>query len=540
VRRPPLDLALPAAIAVGLVAVLALAPAPAPGGRGGRLVPGLRADDLAELAIATAAGPRVLIRFAGRDAASLVEPFAAPLDPDAARALGDTLEYLASRRSVARGPEHGLDPPRARVRIVRRGGPPVELAIGGDAEGLARIWVATGGDPRAHLVDRDAIATLMRGPDELRARRPFAARAEAVTLRVGDAVLDVDRDGVALDGRRLPIAPDARAALDADLRAVRLERFGPAAAPGDAVVAIARGPAARVTAGGPCPDDAALVAATTSLGDGCVAPAAIAALEAWGRAPWRLIDRAPFGIAPARVASLDARLDGRAARGTRAEGAGEAIRAWLDALAAAVGEPVALADATPAGAIAIEGEGADGRPRREVAALLRARDGGLLLRRGDEGFGFRLAVGFAERVNPVALRPLALLEREPSDVRAIALRRGAREVGGATRGATLEAWTVRGALRAEDAAPIAEALARLRAVAWLDRPASLRDGFDGRALHVELEPGGPGGVHVLELGAARADGGCLARLDRATAIVVLDPARCATLVASFGNRSANE
>jgi hypothetical protein len=525
-----LDVAIPAAIGGALA--LALVAWPAGGDRAttdDRLLGDVDVGTLRALRIAPVGGPAIEVAWpdGGGGPAALTAPIAAPVDDVAARELVGTLEYLRAVRREPRAAAHGLAAPRARL-TARFGARAVELVVGAEVPGQDRAWLGVGAGSPAYLVDGFQIRALLASVEELRARRPLAGLPlDALRIAAPGAALELRGDDVVLDGVARPIDPAARAELRGALEAVELVRFDAPAPGGSETLSVTAGgtsPALRAFAA--CDAPPATTWVESRIGAGCVADGSLAALAGWARAPWRVVRRSPFTLDPDRLTAAAFTLDGVRTAATVEPRTREPIGQFAVAMATRIGAPVPLADAPEVGAVELDGDG-----RVESAALFRLPDGGLAFGRAGDATGFRLEPAAAALLAPMSLRPLDLIEREPTDVVAIELSRRGRVVGALRRGELLEEWIATGNAEDLDGGAAAVALARLRAAAWVAPVATPAHGFAGDRLELELpaEDAGPPARLGVELGADAPEGGCYGRLLGAPEVFRLDATRCSTL-----------
>ncbi|WP_428266218.1 DUF4340 domain-containing protein [Haliangium sp.] len=549
-----------------------------------------------------------------------------PADPAAVRDLFATLELLRPRRRLpADRAARGLDEPRLRLHLRCRSGGGVSLGFGDRLAAMDRVWVArVGASPPPRGLDDDyliagyAARALDRSLDDLRARRVFAALDAAAAGLPAGARLDIRVGGehLRLSGRPLVVhldqlAPGAEVAADSARAGTLIERIGAlriarfiaedgAAAesaidPGPDEPALTielsgvGGRSHTLSAGGPCPGEPALGRVRSSLGDGCVDTAALAAVAEGAGEPMvsrRLVGDmgrlAEIHVAPAggpafsllaRGSTWRMRIGAAAPGAESAPGPGpgtspapgrpdptpdvpevatepSAVREWLAHLdGAASGAYVpAGGTATPALVLTLVPAGT-GSTRPSRVALYRGSGVGLggtarwRARRGREPIDLVLEraphAGALMPVTPLRFRDRGLLALEPTALRAVRVRAGGRVLVHLVRGVLIDDWQVRvppGArVRAGVIAELRE-LARLRARRFVATGPAPAHGLTPPRRRVELDfdPEPLAGAdaptrHVLELGAAT-DAGCLARLDGDGPVFELATDTCAVLI----------
>ncbi|HET7500620.1 MAG TPA: hypothetical protein VFK02_06435, partial [Kofleriaceae bacterium] len=293
--------------------------------------------------------------------------------------------------------------------------------------------------------------------------------------------------------------------------------------------------------GGSCPGAPELVAASGTTGDGCVEPAALAAVEqaisGLRQPPAAIAERRPVPFEPRRIVPPDAAvLDVAALRVADAAADPARVAELLAALAAPAEvvprppTPVTSAAAGPAGAAGHAGAaGAAGMTvtgSGGAAVTLELLPGRLVARPG-EPIALRPAPGAWDLlVRPSrALRDLALWLEEPTTITEVQI-----DDVHYRRGATLDQWTraPAGPGAPADARALEALVAQLaapRALGFADAPVAIRH----RLTLTITPPSGPPVAHVLALGApARA--GCPAQLDHDA---ILLPAGVCTQVAAL-------
>jgi hypothetical protein len=508
--------AIAAVVAVALVIAVLV-----DGGRRGAavdraVVPGFDPDRVTGLAWQRPGQPAIrVVRAAGAWRLDAASAFA--VDPGA---IADVLAALRGARWHRRGA-----PTATHASLTITGsGPPRVLGLGAPIAGASQAWIVAG--DRGLVVDGWLVRALDRDRLGLQVTRPLAE-----VERAGSVVIEraEPRAALRLEGtpRRLvrPVAlaviAELTGELERALRGLTIVRLPVGVALGRGLAIRLTGTAAVVTVelGGPCPGAPELVALSGSAGDGCVEPAAVAAIaravEALAQPAARIVDPRPIGWEPRGVVLPD----------------GTALDLATSRVGDAAADPARVAELLAALAAPAEVVARPARPAdRQLAVTDRA---GVVVTL--ELFADRVVARHGE---PVALRPgpsaWALLVRpanqlrdpvlwreEPATISAIRIdgvryRRGAaigdwaREPAGAVDGAAIEA-----------------------VVALVAAPRALGFGGPGfppahRVTLAITPPAGPPGERVLELGASLA-AGCPARVGRDA--VVLPAALCARVAA---------
>lgn len=501
-----------------------------------------------------------------------------PADPQAVRELWASAESLAWRRRVpvADTAARGLAAPRFTVTLVRPGGSET-IAVGAADAVTGRTWLTCGD---AHcLVDSYAVAALDRSRDELRRREPFVlpedrldATGVLITGRDGRLELRDDPPRVATPATLALADPPRVLELLATLRRLRYQRFvdAPAVVPG----ASPPRPALVIAAGGvhlgvfdACPGapDLRLVQ-TAALGWGCLPAGALDVLAERARDPLAWVDRAllaesPRGLTAVRleaVGGASLALVGpdpwRAAPGASAPTVDEAAVAdWFRALAEREVRAVRIAPAPatpPPGTVIVTFTRARGA---SIVLWLERHDAsGSLVRRAGEDVVLEVAGDLGELLSPA---PYRFASRELVGIdsprwRSLAITRGGvREV--VERGDALGDVRVTAPLAlaadAELYATLGEALGHAEALAFVAAAPRPGDGLTPPRLRVELTadppPAGAAAAPtraVLDVGAARPDGTCLARAtlgEVAGLVAVIDAELCQLLAQPLAART---
>ncbi|HMG56091.1 MAG TPA: hypothetical protein VK601_21480, partial [Kofleriaceae bacterium] len=389
-------LAVTAALAVALAVIAIVDIARAPGGPGARdraLMPGFDPARATELVWERAGQPAIRAVRVG-ERWELRVPAAVPADPDA---IGDVLAALRGARWHRRGESPA---PHATLTAVI-GGERRVLGIAGPIAGTEQVWIAV--DGRGAVVDGWVARALDRDRLALQIRRPLADAAGARSIAITGAVTGAVTSGAPIDlqlegnPRRLVrpaallVAPELAGELERALREVTIVRLpdGPLAAAGLAIRITVAGAAAAevaVAIGGGCPGAPALVALSGGAGDGCIEPAALAAIaDAAARLhqpPGAIAERRPVPFEPRRIALADGV---ELATSPPRVGGAEADPARVAELLAALAAPAEVV-ALPAGPPAAHLVATD---RNGAAIALDVFAGGAVVRRGE----------------PIALRP---------------------------------------------------------------------------------------------------------------------------------------
>lgn len=519
-------LALAAAIAVVLAIAVAIDGGRTPEISDRALVPGFDPDRVTALIWErTGQAPIRVVRAAGgweTGTPALPEPDPAshvPVDPST---VGDVLAALRGARWHRRG-----EPTAAHTTLtVVVGAVHHVLGIGEPIAGTEQIWVID--DGRGVLVDRWVARALDRDRLALRIKAPLAgirgARRITITGEPGEpAELQIEGNPRQLvKPARFVIAGDLARELERALGDVTIVRLPDATAAAHGVtvtIAIAddgppRGARSGVSVvlGGSCPGAPELVAVSGTLGDGCVEPAAVAAVDrAIGRLrqPWdAVVERRPIPFEPARVVLADGvALDITALRA----GDVAADQARVAELLAALAAPaeVARAPVTPA----VHHLVVTGREGTPVTLDLFAEQ--VVVRRG-EPIALRPAPGaWSLLVRPSReLRDVTLWIEEPTMITGVQIDDARYE-----RGAIIGDW-VRRRAGGSGATPVVPGVATVleALVGLLAAPRSL--GFVDAQVPIAhrvtltiTPPAGAPTEHVLALGPPRA-AGCPALVER--------------------------
>lgn len=522
-----------AAVAVLAALVVLTGTGPPPVTRG-ELVPGLAVGAVTRLELRR--GDRAVVVDVARGV--VTAPTAGQADP---AAVADLLSSLASARVDRRG---GAPIAAPRATIALDVGRALTVTLGDEVAATGQAWVAV--DGQVALVPGWVGRALDRDPDQLRQRRLVAPGAEPIALDVHvgrelDLVLAgpalVRRDG---DGRSTRLALEVRRALWTAVAALRLEQFGPPADPaappaGTVDVRVGTRPI-ELRWFGPCAAPG-LVQVATTIGDGCVAQAAIDAVIAAARvaatdagiAATPLVTAAPV-VALELPGGVRVRQDGggwliEAAAG-RWDADADRVRDLLTLLAAPAQRRARTADDQGGAAWAV----IDASGERQ-AWRVRVAGAAATIVRGDEAVALELAPAAAAAVAAGALglrdrQPLRLDPTQVARVRATGLAPAT-----IVRGAVLGEWQVdapAGAAATAAAAALPAALAGLQVDRWA-APAAL--GRVRRTLTVARDAEGPLSVAI---GAADA-AGCWIAVDAAAAGHA-SAAACAALLAPLAAR----
>ena len=536
-----LALALAAALAVDLLR--GTGPQP-----GGRVVPELAPREVRALRIERTGEPAIELERAGDEEGAwrLRAPLEAPADPAAVQEVIGAIELLAARR---REPGR-VGAAALRVR-VEAGGEPVELAFAPPSGATDRIWVSSSAGEGRALVDGYLVRQIAVEVDQLRERRPLrgvAGGARRIRLAAGERSIELTGPPWRLGAVRADPAAVDRLLLR--LSQLRVERFAPpdtAVEPALEVTVEGEGggdgggegsdPVA-IALGGPCTVGPGVLARTPA-GVGCVAEEERAALARLVEEPASLYDRGLVAVPIDEVTGLRLRAGGQAVEASRDEAAAP-LRAWLRSVQAAItGEVVPADSLVEIGAIEIDA----GEAGQETIVIARPRgrhDRRLALRRAGEPVGFLLDAGATALLEPSPhlFRSLDLIELDPSALAAAAARRGGRVIEAVERGEVLEEWSARapaGAAVDDDAVnALLEQVAYLRAERVVAARARPPHGLapPRRTVELRFDPA-PGAdrpiVHVIDLGAATAAGGCHARMGDDPVVYELPAARCRAL-----------
>ena len=497
--------AIAAVIAVALViaVVVDLARAPAPVDRA--LVPGFDPDRVTELVWERAGRPAIrVVRVP--DGWTL-----GPLRADPA-AVGEVLAALRGarwHRRAAAGPVH------ATLTVVGKDGRR-RVGLGEPLAGSEQAWIVEG--DRGVVVDRWVTRALDRDRLSLREHQPLGDVRAADAISITGDGLDVRLAGRprALDGT---LAAAARVdELERALAGIELVRV-----PDDAVraagVAITDA-AASIVVGGSCPGAPALVALSGNRGDGCIEPAAVAAVVAAAQRLQQpaaeIAEPRPIPFAPSRIVLTDGVALDVAARRAGDDPVDPRKLAELVAALTAPAEVVALPRKPAVAHLVVSDRG-----RGEIALDVYADH--QVARRG-EPIALRLAPARWDALRRPAreLRELSLWAEDPMTISELAID-GVRY----QRGQVIGAWTRQPAGR-DDPHSVDALVGALAA----PRPEAAPAGGFTAAHRVTLTAAPPVGAATqrsLELGALRA-AGCPARAGRD---VVMLPAMVCLLVAAL-------
>lgn len=533
-----------------------------------RLLPELDRERLVGLHLSAPGRPALRIERRDQREWWLREPVRAPTDGAAMARLLAALELTEVWQrldpDVSRA-QRGLDPPRLRLTLLQRGAAPQQLSIGGpDASGLG-VYVAV--ESALAVVASSFAESVELDADALRERDlvPWlpAETASLAIAAAGTPSLRLERRprglAVALGaGPLLRADPLAAERLIGAIGALRIQRFSPrpsGAAPWR-VTLRARGGAVALELGFGCPEDAARRWVGRQV-EGVASGGCVDAdeLQPLTRGFESLVDLAPLRSEEPELERIVITRGRRTLMLVR-EGAswrlgaggppadGDALRAWVAALAGWRGELELLADAAAVqarlGGVATtlrfeRAQAGDAELLRVGAADARGR---WPVQRGDEAALLWLPAAAAALLGEAALD---LRERVVLRLAAEGLRRIV--VTGPALRETLERqdgeWRVRAAqpgvaLSAVDHALVAallERLAALRIARWL--PAW--PGSTQALAVVTIWSDAPQPVARLEL-ARDAEGRCLGRGPGASPFV-LDEADCRLLLASKARRA---
>lgn len=522
-----------AAVAVLAALVLVTGAGPPPVTRG-ELVPGLAIGAVSRVELRR--GDRAVVVDVARGV--VTAPTAGQAD---AAAVADLLSSIASARVDRRG---GAPIAAPRVTIVLDVGRPLTVTLGEAVAATGQAWVAV--DGQVALVPGWVGRALDREPDALRQRRLVAPGAEpaALAVHVGRD-LDLVLAGAALvradgGGRTTRLAREVRQALWAAVAALRLDQFGPpvdpAAAPvGSMDVRVGTRPIElRWFAACAAPG---LVQVTSSIGDGCVAQAAIDAVAAAARvaASDAAIAATPL-VTAAPVVALElpdgarVRQDGGGWLIETAAGRWDADADRVRGLLAALAAPARLRARTADDQVGAAWAVIDASGERQ-AWRVRVAGAAATIVRADEPVALDLEPAAAAAVIAGALglrdrQPLRLDPTQVARVRATGLAPAT-----IVRGAVLGEWQVdvpAGAAATAAAAALPAALAGLQVDRWA-APAAL--GRIRRTLTIERDAEGP---LTITVGAAD-PAGCWIAVD-ATAAGHAPATACAALLAPLAAR----
>ena len=520
-----------AAVAV-LAALVALTGSGPPPVTRTALVPGLAIGAVAQLELRRGDRGVTIDVARGR----VIAPTAGAAD---GAAVTDLLSALAAARLDRRG---GPAIARPRATIVLDVGRPRTIVLGDAVAATGQAWVAVDGE--VALVPGWVGRALDRDPDELRQRRLVAPGAEPVALTVHVDALDLVLTGPALvrrdgGGRATRLDLAVRRALWDAVAALRLETFDPPVDPAAAPVGALEGRvgtrALELRWFAPCAT-AGLVQVATTIGDGCVAAAALDALVAAARiaatdagiAATPLVTAAPV----VALALADAQVQQDGGGWTIATDAGrwDAEPAQVQALVDALAAP-ATRRPRPPGAVGgqtwtvidASGERQAWTVRVDAAAVTIVRDA--------EPVELALAPAAAAvvRAGVLGLRGRQPLRLDPAQVARV--RATGQAPATVVRGAVLGEWAVeapRAAAATAAAAALPAALAGLQVDRWA-APVAL--GRVRRTLIVERDVDAP---ITIAIGAADATG-CWIAVDAAAAGHA-SAAACAALLAPLAAR----
>ncbi|HSS01948.1 MAG TPA: hypothetical protein VLM79_33045, partial [Kofleriaceae bacterium] len=513
-------------IAVLLAIVLMMDVGRSPGSADRSLVAGLDTERVTELVWERPGQPAVEVIRAG-GAWQIRRPSGAPAD---AGTVGDVLAALRGARWHRRGAATAV---HATLTVVS-GSERRTLGIGEPIAGTDQSWIVDG--DRGWVVDTWVARALDRDLLSLRIRAPLADVRRAQAIVIEDA-----RGALRIEGRprrlvrpiALLLAPEPIGELERALDELTIVRaLARAAGAHGVAISIAGGgvPATSpitVEIGGSCPGAAQLVAISGSAGDGCVDPAAAAAIDravaALYQPPASIVERRPIPFEAQRIVLVDGVAVDLAPLRVGDHAADPARVAELLAALAAPAEVVTSPPRT----------GADPSTRAAVRQLVVTdRSGGAtvldllsdrLVARHGEPVPLRLAPGaWSLLARPSReLRDATLWIEEPTMVTSVRIDRVVYQ-----RGAVIGEWGRQPAGAADGTAleALVAAVAAPRALGFLDAaPPIVR-----RLTIATAPPVGRPREHVLELGAPGA-AGCPARADGEA--VLLPTAVCARVAA---------
>ncbi|MBZ0238396.1 MAG: hypothetical protein K8M05_39150, partial [Deltaproteobacteria bacterium] len=459
----------------------------------------------------------------------------------------------------------GVDRSTLRVRLERRGHPPIEVVRGAAVPESGQLWLAV--DGRAVLVPAWVGAALDRDLASLRRRQVFPPVAitgvEIHGLRNLDVVggaphIDLVLAGSPLrrrdDGASVRVAREAVAAFDAALASIVLDVFVAGDTSLAALLRLGRprltvrvlGGAAphELVVRGPCPGHPSHALVGGSAGTGCVSDRVLRELEA-AALVLSTSSATETALAPAGAAEIDSIRAGSGAsevvlarRGAgwlltlgdeRVDADDDAVKDFFEVLAEP-GRLHALPPGAPSATWTVTLAGGSVETWRWYARRGEALP---LVRRDDEPQAIELRHGNGgalRRFGP-PLRNLTLLVVDAAMVNGI--RATGLHPATLARGQLVGDWTVT-APAGKTAAPAAQALVELlagfRGAAWLE-PREL--GAIRRTLTFTIDappiPGGQPSTHTIAVGAARG-AACAVRVDQHLPVEI-PAAACAALTA---------
>jgi hypothetical protein len=569
-------------VVVGLLAILVAADrprAPVDADLRTRLVDGFAAAHVRELRLAAPGKPAIVLERRG-DGFVLKQPVAAPADRAALQDLLGTLEYVSWRRRVPAGgaaeaKARGLDDASARSAAVTfDDGRTVRLRIGRSEAALERTWMNLAGSATDVLVDDYFARALDRGVDDLRRRDPLPVDASTtdVRLEAGAAhlvlrgappcvVLDASGACARADGERV-------AQLLRRLGDLRLARFV-----ADAAAPAATPPTLHIVAAGhelsafaACPGAPELVLVRSELGRGCVRADLIAAFVADSADALAWVDRTvlPYSARELRRVTMSRGatrlvLEREGGAWQRVLGAGaprvpvddDAFAGWWHDLASFAATQVVAAaplPAPPAGAVTLELVADQGPPLLLwlAPATEKAR---VLVRRAGEPVALVVHADVARYFEPDAVQFAArdVLDFEASSLRELDVDRGGGVLEQASRGASLDDWTLAAPLvlaaDPDALAALRDAAAHLHATRAVAAAPEAAHGLTPARLTltfvVDPPPTTPEAAPrrlTLALGALTPQGECYARAGEGAPVFLLDAESCAALAAPLATR----
>lgn len=524
------------------------------------IAPGLGAGDVTAIHLSRAGEPTIDITI--DDAGMRVEtPARGPADEATVR---DLISAIATARAdrVLTGAKArasaGLDASTLRVRIERRGQPPLEIVRGTAVPASGQVWFGVG--DRAFLVPAWVGAALDRDLLSLRRRQvfpPVVITGVEIHSMVG---FDLVLSGTPLrrrdEGVSVRVSRWAVAELDAALAAAVLDVM----VPGDSLIStVLPRLTVRVLGGaephelwvhGPCPGHLTHALVSGSAGVGCLDGAVIdrirLAAETLSSDPLVVGFDVETALAPAGAAEVESI---RSSAGTgdvvlARRGAGwtltlggeptdaddDEVNDFFTALAER-GKLAPLPTGAPTATWSVTLTGGDVETWRWYE---RGGDRGPIVRRNEEprALEMRHATGVAMRRLGPRLRNKTLLVIDASMVNAI--RATGVHPATVVRGQLVGDWTVQspaGTTATPAVQKLADMLATFRGYRWLDE----RDlGAIRRKVTFDIDappiPGEKATTHTFAIGAERTGGGCAARVD-AFLPIELAPAQCADLLA---------
>lgn len=509
------------------------------------IAPGLTAADVTAIHITRAGAPTIDITI--DDAGPrVVAPVPGPADEATVRDLISVLATARADRVLVGAGGHktaGLDASTLRVRIERRGQPPIDVTRGAALPASGQVWLGIG--DRAVLVPTWVGAALDRDLVSIRRRHVFPPVAitgveihgRGVDLVLADTPLRRRDEGASTRVSRAAVAH-----LDAALAAVVLDVLvtGDTSTSSFTVRVLGGTAAHELTVHGPCPGHATHLLVSGSAGVGCVATTAIddvvsAAATLAGPSG---MERALAVGAGAEIESIRANDVVLARRGAgwiltlgdeRTDGDDDAVDAFFTELAVE-GVPGPLPTGAPDATWTVTlASGTTETWRWFFLGPHASR-----VRRNDEPNALIVSDAItdaARRLGP-RLRNLTLLVIDAPMVNAI--RATGLHAAALVRGQLVGEWTAQspaGATATAAAHALAEMLATFRGTTWLE-PREL--GAIRRTLTFSIDappiPGGRESTHTIAVGAPRPGDRCAARVD-AFPPVELSTGQCAALLA---------